>query len=106
MIHKTFVRVDEIGTEAAAVTHVGNVALSAHRPPELRVDRPFLFFIRNRRTADLLFAGRVLNPSGERRAATSNPPSAPSAGQVSFPDTPKTKPRDLTEWFRQLHGAY
>ena len=62
VLHKAFVLVDEAGTEAAAVTHVRAIAKSLSRPREFTVDRPFLFFIRNQRTGDLLFTGRVVNP--------------------------------------------
>ncbi len=54
---KTFVRVDEEGTEAAAVTSVGVVAVSA--PPEIRVDRPFLFALRERLSGTILFLGAI-----------------------------------------------
>ncbi len=64
VIHKAFVAVDEEGTEAAAATAVG-MALSAmpSDPVEVRVDRPFVFFIRDIQTGSILFAGRVLNPT-------------------------------------------
>ncbi|MCG8601779.1 MAG: hypothetical protein MI807_16685, partial [Verrucomicrobiales bacterium] len=44
--HKTFVQVDEAGTEAAGVTSVGVGVTSV--PPTFRVDRPFLVAIRER----------------------------------------------------------
>lgn len=63
VIHKTFVDVNEKGTEAAAVT-VPMAAGSA--PPrkvvEFRVDRPFLFAIRDLPTKTTLFMGRVVDP--------------------------------------------
>lgn len=58
--HKTFVLVDEAGTEAAAVTSVGVGVTSA--PVEFRVDRPFVFAIRERLSGTILFMGRVMNP--------------------------------------------
>jgi serpin B len=57
---KAFVKVDEVGTEAAAVT-VGAIATSA--PPEFRADRPFLFAIRERLSGTILFIGQVIDPS-------------------------------------------
>ncbi|MEP6621680.1 MAG: serpin family protein, partial [bacterium] len=45
---KTFVDVNEEGTEAAAVTSVGVVATSAQIPFVFRVDRPFVFVLRER----------------------------------------------------------
>ena len=65
VIHKAFVEVNEEGTEAAA-TAVGMplcAAVRPTRPPKLfRADHPFLFFIRDRHTNTVLFAGRVLDP--------------------------------------------
>lgn len=55
--HKTFVDVNEEGTEAAAATSVGIGPTSA--PPVMRVDRPFLFAIRERLTGTILFLGQI-----------------------------------------------
>jgi serpin B len=54
---KTFVGVNEKGTEAGAVTTVGVGIVSL--PQELRVDRAFVFAIRERSTGALLFVGKV-----------------------------------------------
>ena len=59
--HKTFVLVDESGTEAAAATSVGVGVVSA--PPSVVVDRPFLFAIRERFSGTILFIGRMMNPA-------------------------------------------
>lgn len=59
--HKTFVLVDEAGTEAAAVTSVGMGVTSV--PVPVRVDRPFIFAIRERLSGTVLFLGVVRNPS-------------------------------------------
>ncbi|HEY9450834.1 MAG TPA: serpin family protein [Gemmatimonadaceae bacterium] len=60
---KTFVNVDEEGTEAAAVTSVGIGPTSAPSPL-LRADRPFLFAIRERFSGTLLFIGKMAVPPG------------------------------------------
>jgi serpin B len=57
---KVLVKVDETGTEAAAVTGVGVEAVSA--PPSVTVDSPFVFLIRDRPTGAVVFAGRVMDP--------------------------------------------
>lgn len=57
---KSFVSVDEIGTEAAAATAVGVGADSA--PPRVLVDRPFLFAIRERLSGTVLFLGKIVRP--------------------------------------------
>lgn len=58
---KTFVEVDEAGTKAAAVTVVGVGLTSA--PPAMRVDRPFLFAIRERFSGTVLFLGAIGDPT-------------------------------------------
>ena len=63
VIHKAFVAVDEKGTEAAAATAVVMEGATAMMPENvLTIDRPFLFFIRDVETGQILFIGRVLNP--------------------------------------------
>lgn len=54
---KSFVRVDEEGTEAAAATVV---VMAESAPPEIRADRPFLFAIRERLSGTILFLGAVM----------------------------------------------
>jgi serpin B len=61
--HKTFVDVNEEGTEAAAVTSVEVGVTSA--PPSIYVDRPFVFVIRERYSGTILFMGKMLDPSSE-----------------------------------------
>jgi serpin B len=60
-IHQAFVKVAEKGTEAAAATAIGDSGASAP-PPPFRVNRPFLWFIRDRETGSILFLGRVMDP--------------------------------------------
>ena len=63
VIHKSFVEVNEKGTEAAAATAV--VMRAGGMPPEpvpLTIDRPFLFLIRDAKTGAILFLGRILDP--------------------------------------------
>jgi serine protease inhibitor len=59
--HKTFLDVNEEGTEAAAVTSVGVVLTSAPQP--IVIDKPFMFAIRERHTGLILFTGLVNNPT-------------------------------------------
>lgn len=58
--HKTFVEVNEEGTEAAAVTGIGISVTSS--PPQFTVNRPFFFAIRDNETGTILFMGTVLDP--------------------------------------------
>ena len=62
---KTYVRVDEVGTEAAAVTVVVVSVTSAPQTPTLVVDRPYLFAIRERLSGTVLFLGVVRDPRGQ-----------------------------------------
>ena len=63
VIHKAFVEVNELGTEAAAATAVVMQLVCAPRPPKVfQADHPFRFFIRHRETNTVLFSGRVLDP--------------------------------------------
>jgi serine protease inhibitor len=56
----TFLRIDEEGTEAAAVTTVGVGTVSA--PAALIVDRPYLLVIRERLSGAILFMGAIGDP--------------------------------------------
>jgi len=66
VFHKTFIAVDEKGTEAAAATAVAMMAATAlrERPPpiEVKVDRPFLYAIQHVPSGVCLFLGRVTDP--------------------------------------------
>jgi serpin B len=57
VIQKTYVDVDEEGTEAAAATSVGIGPTSA--PVSFRADRPFLVVIRERFSGTILFIGKI-----------------------------------------------
>lgn len=64
-IHKTYVSVDEQGTEAAAATAVIMSVTSAPVPTEpftMTVDRPFLFAIADNPTGVILFLGSISSP--------------------------------------------
>ena len=57
---KTFVDINEEGTEAAAVTSTGISLTSAPITTVMRVDRPFVFVIRERLSGTVLFMGKVV----------------------------------------------
>jgi len=60
--HKTFVEVNEEGTEAAAVTSVEMRLTSAPDNTTMRVDRPFMFVIRETKSQTLLFMCKIVEP--------------------------------------------
>ncbi len=59
---KTFIQVDEYGTEAAAVTQV---IFPESMPPQVICDRPFLIVIHEDNSGAILFMGRIANPVWE-----------------------------------------
>ncbi|HEY9739483.1 MAG TPA: serpin family protein [Coleofasciculaceae cyanobacterium] len=61
--HKTFVEVNEEGTEAAAVTNVTSGVRSG--PIEMNVNRPFFLAIRDNQTGNILFVGSIVEPKEE-----------------------------------------
>jgi hypothetical protein len=71
VIHQANIDVDEKGTEASAATAVidvstGGGCVGGPRPAKeitLRLDHPFLFFVRDLETGAILFMGRVVDPS-------------------------------------------
>ena len=67
VFHKTFLALDEEGTEAAAATAVAMLGATAVRdtPPQpivVKVDHPFLFAIQHRDSGACLFLGRITDP--------------------------------------------
>jgi serpin B len=65
VLHKAFVGVDEVGTEAAAATAglLGKRGPSTTQPTVFRADHPFFFLIRENKTGSILFMGKLLNPA-------------------------------------------
>ncbi len=62
VIHKTYVDVDEEGTEAAAATSVEVAVKSVVQVTSMIVDRPFFFAIRDNMSGELLFLGAITEP--------------------------------------------
>jgi serpin B len=66
VIHKTFLAIDEEGTEAAAVTAIDMVATAAPMGPpppppiEFKADHPFFLVLHHRRSGVRLFLGRIV----------------------------------------------
>lgn len=64
--HRAVLEVNEAGAVAAAATSLGVVELSVSMAPRdrpvFRADRPFLIVIRDARTNNILFLGRVMDP--------------------------------------------
>ncbi len=67
VIHQSFVKVDEEGTEAAAATAVvmsegAGIGGSEPQPVEFHADHPFMFIIQHKATGQFLFMGKVEDP--------------------------------------------
>lgn len=64
--HKSFIEVDEEGTEAAAAASVEitykSVSDDTEKITVMRVDHPFIFAIRERASGTILFIGKIMNP--------------------------------------------
>ncbi|XP_018616271.1 leukocyte elastase inhibitor isoform X2 [Scleropages formosus] len=61
VVHKSFIEVNEEGTEAAAAT-AGLVAFCMFREEHFVADHPFLFFIRHNKSKSILFLGQFSSP--------------------------------------------
>ncbi|MFZ5881576.1 MAG: serpin family protein [Chloroflexota bacterium] len=63
-LHKAFIEVNEEGSEAAAATAIvmQSRSMTPNPPPAFRADHPFLFLIREKRTGNILFMGRLVDP--------------------------------------------
>ena len=62
VMHKSYIKVDEKGTEAAAVTGITFETTSVGISDIFAVDHPFVFAIKEKDTNAILFIGKVLNP--------------------------------------------
>ena len=62
IIHKTFVEVNEEGTEAAAATAVFMIEKSARVSVEFKADRPFVYILKDNESNSILFIGAIINP--------------------------------------------
>ncbi|MCX7795395.1 MAG: serpin family protein [bacterium] len=65
VIHQSFVEVNEEGTEAAAATAVIMGTKAVIMPIVFRADRPFVFFVRDKRSESILFMGRLAEPGNK-----------------------------------------
>jgi serine protease inhibitor len=66
VVQSTYWKVDEEGSEAAAVTTIGIRAAAVARPAQpfrMIVDRPFFCAIEDRRSGALLFVGAIYDPT-------------------------------------------
>ncbi|MCD6117869.1 serpin family protein [bacterium] len=65
ILHKSFIKIDEKGTEAAAVTIIDykmGISNSTDNVKFIKVDRPFIFIIHEKTNGTILFEGKINNP--------------------------------------------
>lgn len=62
-IHRSFIEVNEEGTEAAAATALLVGSISVYLKPSFRADHPFLFALRDSKSGSVLFLGRLVDPA-------------------------------------------
>ncbi|CAH6899071.1 neuroserpin [Phodopus roborovskii] len=62
VVHKSFIEVNEEGSEAAAASGMIAISRMAVLYPQVIVDHPFFFLIKSRKTGTILFMGRVMHP--------------------------------------------
>lgn len=68
ILHKCYIRIDELGAEAAAVTEVelrDGAAINLEEPPKFFADRPFAFAIYSLEDGAIAFMGVVNDPTKE-----------------------------------------
>lgn len=65
VVHKTYIEVNEQGTEAAGATSIGVsvTSMPLNPPPVMDVNRPFVYLITEKNSGSILFIGKVNNPA-------------------------------------------
>jgi serpin B len=65
VVQKTFMKVDEEGTGAAAATGMvmETASLKPREPERLVIDRPFIFALRDRESGLILMSGYIAKPA-------------------------------------------
>ncbi|CAG0896913.1 unnamed protein product [Darwinula stevensoni] len=107
IFHKALVEINEEGTIAAASSGIVVVPLSLSYPsPEtifVRADHPFIFFIYDFETSQVLFMGRIMDPRPESSVppSLSNMQSWPQTGSSSFTFPPRKQ-----SWSQQTSSAF
>jgi serine protease inhibitor len=87
ILQKTFMRVDEAGTEAAAATAVVTTRSMLSPGQRISFDKPFVFALRDRTTGLVLLSGYVGSPAGSAAtAAVEEPTGSGKADSAAAPD--------------------
>jgi len=65
VLHKTYIETNEDGSEAAAATvvEISYTSVDPDQPYYFTINRPFIYFIREKSTGTILFIGTVMNPN-------------------------------------------
>ena len=62
VVHKAFLNVNEVGTEAGGGSGVIAASRSTAPTTTFRADHPFIFLIQDNESDSILFIGRLMNP--------------------------------------------
>lgn len=62
-MHKAYIKVNEEGTEAAAITVIGAGVTNVQLPLKIKADHPFVYLILEKQTGTVLFMGTIGDPS-------------------------------------------
>lgn len=89
-VHKTFVRMDEKGTEAAAATGLQIHTVSARLP--FRADHPFFFILRDKKSGAILFMGRIADLGSGPTIEVAPEANPGNGGQPAPPPPPPPPP--------------
>lgn len=101
VVHKAKIEIDEKGAKAAASTGVEIAMRSFTESIELRVNRPFVFFILDKSTGGLLFEGTVTSTVGFKQVLPQLQESTMSPG--SSGNTSTTSPSSaVNHWLSSL----
>ena len=70
IVHKSFISLDQNGTEAAAATaiimEIESMQIDKPEPKEVMINQPFMFFIYDEENEIVLFVGRLIHPDSEQ----------------------------------------
>ena len=70
IVHKSFISLDQNGTEAAAATaiimEIESMQIDKPEPKEMMINQPFMFFIYDEENEIVLFVGRLIHPDSEQ----------------------------------------
>ena len=68
IFHQSFIEVNEKGTEASAASAAIGTAKGISETPIFKADRPFMYLIKENKNNQVVFMGRLMNPTQKKTA--------------------------------------